>query len=90
MTVEVHRSGNLRTTTKLGYIQATKEGTWQFQSYDPLQKSLRVKCTSPNQTTEHDVDFEDSQTNRWISPNLAGTSKKIRFHRCALSQNSGP
>jgi hypothetical protein len=42
---------------------------------------MKIRCDLAMQSTEHEIEFENPDTIRWIPPNLAGTRQKIRFIR---------
>ena len=81
MSVRFERSGRLTTTTAIGEIDSTKNGSWKVLIYDPEQSAITVECMLQGQTTEHEIEFKDDQTIMWVPPNMAGTTKKLRFVR---------
>lgn len=81
MSVHFFRSGKLKTETMIGTINSTKNGTWEFQDYQQDQGIMRIECDLAGQNTQHEIEFQDTDTIFWIPPNLAGTRQKIRFLR---------
>ena len=81
MSIEFSSGGKLTTRTQMGSIDSEKVGRWDFQSYDAEMGVMKVKCNLDGQATEHEIEFVDADTIRWVPPNMAGTTRQIRFVR---------
>lgn len=81
MTVQFHRSGTLTTTTRMGKIDSVKTGTWTAISENRNSDIIQIQCQLGMQATEHEIELIDSDSIRWIPPNMAGTKQKLRFVR---------
>ena len=81
MSVVFERSGRLKTVTQMGNIDSTKEGRWKWIAWDESKQVMQLECQLGLQTTQHAIEFEDDDSIRWIPPNMAGTTQKIRFVR---------
>lgn len=79
MTIEFSNGGKLKTTTIMGEIDRTKEGSWSLVSYDETNQVSVIKCTIGLQETEHEVDWIDDNTIEIVPPNMAGVDMKLRF-----------
>lgn len=79
MTIEFTGSGQLKTTTVMGEIDRTKEGSWDVVSFDEPGKVIVIKCTIGLQETDHEVDLIDDSTIELVPPNMAGVDMKLRF-----------
>ena len=81
MSVEFQSSGQFITQTKMGNIDSTKQGTWKIASYDPTENVMKIECVLQMQKTECEIEFLDKDEIKWVPPNMAGTTQKIRFRR---------
>ena len=81
MIVQFVRGGQLITRTKIGSIDSEKTGTWTFQSYDPSTSQMKIECSLQGQTTQHEIEFVNEDSIKWIPPNMAGTTKRLVFVR---------
>lgn len=81
MTVEFSRGGRLATKTQMGSIDSAKSGSWKFLSYDEDAGKMQIECSLLGQTTQHEVEFVDTKTIKWIPPNMAGTTRRLKFVR---------
>lgn len=81
MSIEFSSNGKLTTQTQMGSIDSQKVGRWNFQSFNTATKTMNIECILGGQTTEHKIEFVDSDTIQWIPPNMAGTNKRLQFVR---------
>ena len=81
MSIEFANSGTFKTTTVMGNIDRTKEGSWIWVSYDESKQTAVVKCTVGLQETDHDISWIDESVIELIPPNLAGLDMRLRFVR---------
>lgn len=81
MSIEFASAGTFKTTTVMGDIDRTKEGSWIWVSYDESNQTAVVKCTVGLQETDHDISWIDDSVIELIPPNLAGLDMRLRFVR---------
>jgi len=81
MMLKFERDGMLVTTTKIGAVDQTKQGTWKFDSYDEASNEMQLSCSLMDQDSEHSVEFVDKDTIKLVPPNMAGTRMKLKFKR---------
>lgn len=81
MTIDFASSGLLTTSTKMGSIDSSKQGTWKITDSEESKNLLTIQCVLQTQTTEHEIQFLSDDLIEWIPPNMAGTTRKIRFER---------
>lgn len=80
MVVEFFSSGKLVTTTQMGKIDSVKTGTWEKVSSPEEDGPIQIQCQIGIQTTTHEIEYQTDSI-RWIPPNLAGTTQKVLFVR---------
>ena len=74
--------GVLKTFTRMGRINPEpKTGRWKLISHQEQPQLMVIECELLGQMTEHEIDFIDADTIELIPPNMAGTTRKIRFQR---------
>jgi len=81
MSIEFANAGTFKTTTVMGDIDRTKEGSWKWVSYDEANQTAVVKCKVGLQETDHDISWIDESVIELIPPNLAGLDMRLRFVR---------
>lgn len=81
MVVQFAHFGALETKTRISNSISEKNGTWSFVSFDPTKKTAVVQCELMGQKTEHELVFDGDNTVRMVPPNMAGTTRKLKFVR---------
>lgn len=81
MVVQFAQYGALETQTRISNSISEKNGTWSFVSFDPAARTAVVECELMGQTTEHELIFDGDNIVRMVPPNMAGTTKKLKFVR---------
>lgn len=81
MSLHFESNGKLRTETNMGAVNQSKQGQWKLISFNENQQVMKVSCTLNEESTEHEIAFVTKDMIKLVPPNMAGTTKMLKFHR---------
>ena len=79
LVLDFRRGGRFYTRTSIGNIQSEKQGTWRVVGFDEATNILKIECKIGGESNEHAVEFLAEDLIELVPPNMAGTTKKLKF-----------